>query len=356
MIKEYVNLLKSLSNEDLELNINRELADKTKVSSWRLLAICAIIVSRTYTHHKVFLSEIDVSDVVVSLYIYLRNKKTAKVAELCAVARKEIIQITRHFPIYSTIAVDDGVPEPSFYLEHLFYTDKEDAEQKILSSQIVSYLYKGLPLHLRPLFAFYVDTGRLLDDLLSPVDKCLLRLAISEIGGNSVSAEELINKFPKTAKGKSLFLSEMAVRSPELLVLFLLLGDINKLAILTEIFGSENFRIPTTDEVLLTLESSAESANSIENNKSKMDSAFITNLIQNFDIENSELAKTYVDFFKNLLEDEHNIYIRSLTKLERKFDDGLIPPAQYFKIINNELNNTINILERIKKLTSEVNH
>lgn len=171
-----------------------------------------------------------------------------------------------------------------------------------------------------------------------------------------MSAEELINKFPKTAKGKSLFLSEMAVRSPELLVLFLLLGDINKLAILTEIFGSENFRIPTTDEVLLTLESSAESANSIENNKSKMDSAFITNLIQNFDIENSELAKTYVDFFKNLLEDEHNIYIRSLTKLERKFDDGLIPPAQYFKIINNELNNTINILERIKKLTSEVNH
>ena len=353
MLRDYYKLVSSLPDSGIEKNINKELS-LNPVCAWKLLVLCTALVNKTYIYNKCYFTKEDLSDIVISLYIYVKSKKQVTLENLFKIIRKECKQVRNYYNIYSIVRTNsDGEEVEDTFLETILYSDKYDQENRVISINIINFYYKKIPDDLKPLVHFYFDTGIVLDNFLHPDKKCLLMLILCKLGRVMISETELLSVLPRTIKGKVLLYSVLASRSPILFVLYMLTGDFQKVATFTEIFGDQNISIPNSQSLLSIMKEVSSESSRIENNVDVSNGAFIESLIRSLGKTDSKIFNTFSDFFTNAVEKENSIYNEGLDKLIKKYDNNDISSALFFKCIQAELNNSVNMMKNIQELTDK---
>lgn len=352
--KTYYRLIQSLDSSELVVNLNKELNYPEPVN-WKIFVICLSLINKTPIFHKYVLTKEDKSDIAISLFIYVKSKKEVELNSLFRIIKKEAEQLVRYYSIYKVHSVDTDTGEivVDYFLEKLFKTSERYYEGKSLNNRIANYYYYYTPDRLKPILYYYVDTGVLLTNFLSDSDKCILYLIIQQMGSSLVDEDEFNKVMPSTMKGKAILLANLATRSPMLLSLFLLFGDINKLAIFTEIFGDKNIKVPNTDYMITTFMETCKASNSVEKNKVSdiKNSAFLANLAGNFTINETNISNTFLEFFTKALMSENDTYSKGLEKLLKDYENGNISPSVFFRQVSQEMTNSVNLLSSIKKAT-----
>jgi hypothetical protein len=349
MIKEYLTVIRNLSYQDLENNINRELL-LDPLSIPRLLVLSTVLVdrvSRTFKNLGDDKEYLKLDSVMACLAYLIRNRgNTLSLDKINQIIRKELNIACNYMP---TPNID--------YCEDPFFSFGEDSSmdpaRQFLKNKILDFVLGPVPLRLKPIIYFYMDTGLLFDDLLSDVDKAIVRKSLHSIGNwDMIDTDELLKDMPSTVKGKSTFLAMLAQNHPEVFIIMTLLGDVNKLSIITEILGGKSIKIPSTESLVQIISDVTRAASDSESgNKTTVSDKYLKSLADELNTKPETIPNTlleYVDKFMNL---EYANYISSLDTISKKISLNSNEAGRYFGHMNNEFKASVNLLERLKQLT-----
>lgn len=336
-----IKTLIKCSSVELVEKINIELAQERKdlVNVFMLCLFFIIRYSKTNTN----LTKDMLPELGVSLFVDIFGKQKVTVNQLNTFVRGEIWG-TFESAILQRIDLDKPY---AWNMDSDNYSDETETERLALLELARSKMIDLVPERLIPIVRYYIDTGILSISLLSDTDKFLVLFFLNKLGARMETNTELLSELiPKDTRGKALFLSSLCSNREDLFILLNLFGDLNKLFILSEVFGGQEIKIPTREELTSLVEDLAKSSSKFQSGED-VSQQFLSAFV-NLDPKSVAVNVTLIDYLRETLDIENSLYIRNLNRIASSPDSKLI-----LKTLTGEMNSTAGVLSRIAKVTTD---
>lgn len=338
---EFTKVIYGSSQQEIVARINDNLGQKGNRAELFLLCMVFVVKAKAYITK---LHDDIIPEIVSTMFIDVIWESEVTQKELLAMIDKEIWDSYTSFKIQP---IDVTLPYGYSY-DVNSYSDENEVEMQAMYQLMSDRIMSQVPDRLISILQFYLDTGILAAPLLPLIDKFLLLFYISKLGGTMTVNEDIINQLiPNNPREKALFLSALANNNQALFFLLTLLGDVGKLSILTEVLGGSEIRIPTTTEMVSEVEDLSQSS---KNMMTGLDvSPDFMSLFVSDKPESVVLDINLIDYIHRLLSIEATAHEKHLNRIASGYKT-----SQVFSEIQRELSNSLTILERIKKLSSDL--
>lgn len=335
-----IRALAKCSSVELVEHINIQLGAPIK-DLVNIFMLCLFFTIR-YSKNNTNITKDMLPELGVSLFVDVFTKNKISLNELNTFVRGEI-WATFESAILQRVELDKPY---AWQMDNDNYSDESETERLALLELARSKMIELIPLRLVPIVRYYIDTGILSISLLSDVDKFLVLFFLNKLGARMEANVDLLAEIiPKDSRGKALFLSALCSNNEELFVLLNLFGDLNKLFILSEIFGGKEIRIPSREELVNTIEDLSKSSSKFQEGE-PVSTEFLS-AFTNLDPKSVAVNITLIDHLRETLDLENSHYLRGLARLSNSPDSKVI-----LKALTGEIGNTAGILARLSKLST----
>jgi hypothetical protein len=179
---------------------------------------------------------------------------------------------------------------------------------------------------------------------LSEVDNFIVLFYIEKLGVEmNLDSDTIMKLIPTHPKEKGLFLTALANESPILFLLLMTSNNMSNVIRITDILGGKEIRIPTTEELVNTLEHI--SVNSRKVQTLDISGDFLSTFINN-EPKSIQLHMSLLQFFNSILGKEFELFDKATDKLL----DNKISPQMLLEI-NRELSKSLMLGDKLASRT-----